>query len=153
VPFHAIGHSLGGVLLLRLFEHHAELPLARCVLLGAPACGSAAARSLAQRPFGRRVMGQLATAELTGEQRARWCAGAELGIVAGTLSVGLGRLVVDLPVPNDGAVAVAETAVDGASDRVALRVSHTGMLVSATVAREIVVFLRSGRFGHSSHAD
>lgn len=149
-PFHAVGHSLGGVLLLRLVERYPALPLRRCVLLGAPACGSGAVRRLASLSLGRRVLGPLAIAELARERRARWCGAAELGIVAGTRSVGLGRLVADLPAPNDGAVALRETAVEGASDRIHLHVSHTGLLLSAAVARETAGFLRSGRFGHAT---
>lgn len=152
-PFHAVGHSLGGVLLLRLFERYPGLPLRRCVLLGAPACGSGAVRRLASLPLGRRVLGPLAVAELAREGRARWCGTAELGIVAGTRSVGLGRLVADLPRPNDGAVAVVETEVEGVTDRVELGVSHTGMLVSGAVARETVEFLRSGRFHRHGGGD
>ena len=54
----------------------------------------------------------------------------------------------DLPRPNDGAVAVAETVVEGAADRIELPVSHTGMLLSPAVAREAGRFLARGRFGH-----
>lgn len=149
-PFHAVGHSLGGVLLLRLFERRPELPLRRCVLLGAPVCGSTAARRLAQSPLGARILGPLAIAELAREQPAVSPAAAELGVIAGTRSVGLGRLVARLPEPNDGAVAVEETAIEGAADRIELRVSHTGMLLSPTVAREAGRFLVQGRFGHRS---
>jgi len=147
-PFHAVGHSLGGVLLLRLLERYPALPLRRCVLLGAPARGSAAARRLAQSRLGARILGPLAIAELARERPAVSPAAAQLGVIAGTRSVGLGRLVTDLPRPNDGAVAVAETVVEGAADRIELPVSHTGMLLSPAVAREAARFLLQGRFGH-----
>jgi hypothetical protein len=41
---------------------------------------------------------------------------------------------------------VEETLLDGTLDRVVLRVSHTGMLFSAAVARAAGAFLRSGYF-------
>ncbi len=145
--FHAIGHSLGGVLLLRLLERCPALALARCVLLGAPVHGSRAARRLATLPFGPAVMGPLAVAELTLERNASWRGSAEIGVLSGTLSIGLGRLIADLPVPNDGVVAVDETVVDGAADRIELRVSHSGMLVSVEVARASARFLATGAFG------
>lgn len=147
-PFHALGHSLGGVLLLRLFERNPDLPLRRCVLLGAPVCGSGAARDLAGVGIGRAMLGGVGSAELACRRPAVWPRDAQLGVIAGTLSVGLGRFIADLPVPNDGAVAVAETAIEGAADRIELRVSHTGMLVSAAVARQTAHFLHTGHFAH-----
>jgi hypothetical protein len=41
---------------------------------------------------------------------------------------------------------VAETELEGTADRIVLRVSHTGMLFSAAVAKQAGAFLRSGRF-------
>ncbi len=145
-PFHAIGHSLGGVLLLRLLEQCPALPLVRCVLLGAPVRGSRAARRLATLPVGPAMMGPLAIAELTADRHVSWRGRAEIGVIAGTLSVGLGRLIATLPVPNDGVVAVEETLVEGAADHIELRVAHTGMLVSAAVARVSARFLTAGAF-------
>jgi hypothetical protein len=69
-----------------------------------------------------------------------------LGVIAGDLGFGLGRLVGTLGGPSDGTIMVEETELDGATDRLVLRVSHTGMLFSAAVARAAGAFLRSGRF-------
>jgi pimeloyl-ACP methyl ester carboxylesterase len=146
-PFHAIGHSLGGVLLLRLFAQRPELPLARCVLLGSPAAGSRAARRIASLPLGRSLLGPLASDGLTGGRPLPWRHRAPLGVIAGTRALGLGRLVAALPGPNDGAVAVDETRVDGVAEHLELPVSHTGMLFSATVARASAHFLATGGFG------
>jgi hypothetical protein len=41
---------------------------------------------------------------------------------------------------------VEETLIEGVADRVVLRVSHTGMLFSAIVARAAGAFLSTGRF-------
>lgn len=147
-PFHAIGHSLGGVLLLRLFARRPELPLVRCVLLGSPAAGSRAARRVAALPLGSSLLGPLALDELTGTAVPPWHHRGELGVIAGTRGLGLGRLVAELPEPNDGAVAVDETQVEGAADRLELRVSHTGMLLSAAVARAAGRFFATGTFEH-----
>jgi hypothetical protein len=43
---------------------------------------------------------------------------------------------------------VAETDVPGMRDRIVLHVSHSGMLVSRAVARQICAFLRDGAFAH-----
>jgi len=51
-----------------------------------------------------------------------------------------------LPGANDGVVCVDETAVDGAAASTVLPVSHSGMLLSARVARALQRFLETGRF-------
>jgi hypothetical protein len=48
--------------------------------------------------------------------------------------------------PSDGTVLVEETRLHGATDHVVMRVSHSGMLFSASVAKQAGVFLRTGRF-------
>jgi pimeloyl-ACP methyl ester carboxylesterase len=144
---HVIGHSLGGVVGYRLFERHRDLPRGRVVFLGAPLGGSLAARGLERRlSFGPRMIGALAVAELLGQAERRWNADRELGLIAGSRPMGLGRLFAGFIEPNDGTVAVRETRLDGAADHLVLPVSHLGMLVSARVAEECGRFLRDGRF-------
>jgi hypothetical protein len=52
----------------------------------------------------------------------------------------------DLPQPNDGTVCVDETDLPGATARVVLDVSHTGMLLSRSVADATGCFLATGSF-------
>ncbi|MGH9577146.1 MAG: hypothetical protein ACRD3R_06885, partial [Terriglobales bacterium] len=77
---------------------------------------------------------------------ARWARPEALGIVAGSLPLGLGRLFGRLPGVNDGAVCVDETSVEGLAGRVVLPVGHSAMLVSAKVAAQVAVFLADGKF-------
>ena len=73
--------------------------------------------------------------------------GREIGVIAGSRSRGLGRVVArGLPTPNDGVVTVAETELAAACDRIVLPVSHSGMLFSRGVARQSAAFLRAGKF-------
>jgi hypothetical protein len=51
-----------------------------------------------------------------------------------------------LPGEHDGTVAVAETVIDGATDRLVVPVSHTGLVVSRAVARQVCAFLQDGHF-------
>jgi len=145
---HLVGHSLGGLVILKLFEQGtgALLPPGRIVLLGSPLCGSRTARNLARWWFGKRILGRGIHEEALMPRERRWNQSRELGVIAGNLSLGFGRLVGTLDAPNDGSVAVEETQIEGAADRVVLRVSHTGMLFSAAVARQTGAFLRAGRF-------
>lgn len=147
---HLVGHSLGGLVILKAFdldpELQARLPPGRIVLLGSPLRGSRTARTLASWPFGRRIMGRSIDEEVLAARERQWPGARELGVIAGNLGVGLGRLVGPLPGPNDGTVLVEETLLAGAKERVVLRVSHTGMLFAPVVARTAGMFLRTGRF-------
>lgn len=73
-------------------------------------------------------------------------AGFEIGLIAGTRSLGAARFVRDVARPNDGVVAYQETLLDGAPPPLAVHVSHSEMLISARVARQAAGFLRDGRF-------
>jgi pimeloyl-ACP methyl ester carboxylesterase len=145
-PVHLVGHSLGGLLLLRAAAARPELPLGRMVLLGSPVNGSRAARAFAALPGASIFFGHLAGTELLREERSRWQGATEVGVIAGNHSLGFGRFFGHLPEPNDGTVAVEETELEGASDHIVLPVSHTGLLVSEAVVGATVRFLSSGRF-------
>jgi len=147
---HLVGHSLGGLVILKAFEQepelHARLPPGRIALLGSPLRGSRTARNLASWPFGRKIMGRSIQEEVLEARERQWDGARELGVIAGDLGVGLGRLVGPLRGPSDGTVLVEETLLEGARDRVVIRVSHTGMLFSAAVASAAGAFLGTGRF-------
>ena len=76
----------------------------------------------------------------------RWDGRRELGIVAGSVPLGMGRLLGSLALPHDGTVAVEETQLPGATDHIVLPVTHFSMLWSRAVADQVVAFLRRGRF-------
>ncbi|MGB7991962.1 MAG: alpha/beta fold hydrolase [Candidatus Methylophosphatis roskildensis] len=145
---HVVAHSLGGVVA------HEGLLLHPCrgnvVLLGTPWRGSRAAQQLERLPMGAALRGHV-LGDWLDNPRSGWRADNPLGVIAGSCGMGMGRLVApDLPKPNDGALSLDETTVDGARDRLVLPVSHSGMLLSARVSREIVHFLRHGRFSGKS---
>ncbi len=145
---HLVGHSLGGLVILKFFADGAgaQLPPGRVVLLGSPLRGSRAARGLARVPFGKKILGRSAGEELLMPRGREWKEARDLGVIAGDLGVGLGRLVGTGAEPNDGTVLVEETRLDGATDHLVMRVSHSGMLFSAAVAKQAGVFLRTGTF-------
>ena len=147
---HLVGHSLGGLVILKAFDQEAsmqwQLPPGRIVLMGSPLRGSRTAQNLARLPFGKKIMGLSVGEELLARRERRWDKSRDLGVIAGDWGVGLGRLVGKLGAPSDGTILVEETRLDGAADRVVLRVSHTGMVFSAGVARAAGAFLSTGRF-------
>lgn len=141
---HFVGHSLGGLVILRMFDEWTGLPPGRVVLLGSPVQGSAAAGRIMEMKITRPVIGKARTALEYGFSHAP--ARRETGVIAGTRSMGLGRMFEKLPVPHDGTIAVAETRLPGAADSIELPVSHTGLVLSAEVVSAVAGFLRRGRF-------
>jgi len=144
---HVVAHSLGGLVACEAYARHANLPDGRIVLLGSPVRGSRTARAVAEHWFGPAALGPLALGELAREREPAVPPSREVGIIAGSLPVGVGRMFSDLPLPNDGTVCVDETELPGATSRIVHDVSHTGMLFSSAVADSAVQFLASGRYG------
>jgi hypothetical protein len=48
--------------------------------------------------------------------------------------------------PHDGTVSVEETMLKGATDSIVVRESHLSILMSRSVARQVVIFLQTGMF-------
>ena len=148
---HLVAHSLGGLLILKMFDEMesdggCELPPGRIVLLGSPVRGSRSARRLLRLPFGRNLLGLTAHEALVPTREPCWSHPRDLGVIAGDLALGAGRLLGPMREPNDGTVLVRETELPGAVERLRVRVSHSGMPFSAAVARQAAAFLRQGHF-------
>jgi pimeloyl-ACP methyl ester carboxylesterase len=143
---HLLGHSLGGLVILRYLERYDMTQPGRVVFLGTPCTGSRVARRLGQWRLGRRALGLAASAELIEPRTPRWDSPRELGIIAGTAPFGAGHLLLTFQEANDGTVAVSETVIEGAKSRLCLPVTHSGLLLSARVAREAGNFFEHGRF-------
>ena len=144
-PAHFVGHSLGGLVVLHALNEHPDLAVGNAVLLGTPARGSFSGRRLARNRFGRWMLG--ATQPLWHDaELMRWKRSERLGVIAGTMPMGLGRAFGRLPGANDGVVCVDETGIEGMSERITLHLGHSAMLVSARVAAQTSAFLREGRF-------
>jgi pimeloyl-ACP methyl ester carboxylesterase len=144
---HFVAHSLGGVVLTRFFESVRDIPQGRVVFLGSPAVGSATAQRVARYTLLAPLLGRTVADELVNPCSARtWKTNRELGCIAGTRPMGLGRLFSRFDEESDGTVAVSETKLPGHSAHLTLPVSHTGMLLSRRVADHVGEFLAEGRF-------
>lgn len=143
---HFIGHSMGGLVILKMLEAHPDLGRGRTVLLGSPSGGSKSAESLARAGAGRLILGHSMMEWLRGPRTKP--ENYELGVVSGCRRIGLGRLVTRLSEPNDGVVMESEARVPGMTDFISLRVSHTEMLWSRKVAHQVCTFLQGGHFNH-----
>ncbi len=145
-PPHLVAHSLGGLLVLWLLKLYPQRPLGRILLLGSPVQGSSVAARLARHGLTRILLGRAWRKGLDGEVPRAAAAAREIGVIAGTQAIGMGRLIGGLPRPNDGTVALAETRLPQARQRIELPVSHFGMLFSGRVAEAVCRFLNTGRF-------
>lgn len=145
---HLVGYSLGGVLAVRMLQQAELGSVQRIVCLGAPLNGTQVGARLAAQPGGRRMLGRSILDLLAEAPLPPWSGVPPLGVVAGNVGVGLGRLLTSFDGANDGTVGVAETELAGANDHIVLSVSHTTMLFSRQVADQAVSFLRHARFAH-----
>ena len=146
-PVNLFGHSLGGLVILAMMQAHPEIQVNRVILAGSPYGDIASAHGLKRFAWGHGALGKTIDDWLR-QPRPPVREGVEVGIIAGNISMGLGRLFVTLPMPNDGVVRLEETRVPGAADSIVIHTSHSGMLVSSAVARAACDFLRSGKFQH-----
>ncbi len=147
---HIVGHSLGGVLALRLFANDMNVLPGRVVCLGSPLTGSRAADFLSEQEWAESIMGRSLHAGVVEAAANEWashvCEQREIGVIAGNVPLGFGRLVANFEEENDGTVAVSETRLEGARDHMVMPVSHKGMLVSRDVADQTGSFLKRGSF-------
>ena len=142
---HLVGHSLGGLVVLHLLAEAVPPHIGRCVLLGSPVNGSGVARLLARSRVTRHVLGKSVERGLLGEA-PRLPPGVEVGVIAGSVALGVGRLMPALSGESDGTVTTAETRLEGAAAHLTLPTSHAGMLVNARVAAATIAFLKRGAF-------
>jgi len=147
---HMVGHSLGGVLALRLLALHPDAPVDRIVCLGSPLCGSRPASFLTEHEWGNAILGKTIREGVVDEAASQWATQVaqrnDVGIIAGTISLGLGRLIARFDGKNDGTVSVAETQLPGARDHICLPINHMGMVVSRDVVSQTAAFLQRGEF-------
>jgi pimeloyl-ACP methyl ester carboxylesterase len=143
-PAHFVGHSTGGVLIFDFLRQAPALACGRVLLLGAPVRGCLAGRRLGVAAIGRWMLG--ASLARWSECDAEWRRPEPLGVIAGTLPMGLGRALGRLPGENDGVVRVDETRIDGMADHVQVRAAHSMLPVSSHVASLARRFLGTGRF-------
>jgi pimeloyl-ACP methyl ester carboxylesterase len=145
---HLVGQSLGGILIRALFHYFPGQRPGRVVTLGTPHQGSHAARRLLSRRWTRWIVGPAVREMEEGVPREWRLPRRDIGVIRGTVPIGLGRLVSRPTGVSDGLLTVEEASLPGATDDIALPVAHSGMLFSHAVVEQVCEFLRMGRFRH-----
>jgi pimeloyl-ACP methyl ester carboxylesterase len=145
---HFVTHSLGGIIVRAYLSENCLQNMGRVVMLAPPNQGSELADLANESSLLRAILGptviQLGTGSdsLPNRLPPPWY---ELGVIAGIDNINpIGGLFV--PAPSDGTVSVSRTQLDGMSDFITVRKSHTFIMRSAEVADYVIHFLRTGRF-------
>lgn len=143
---HLVGHSFGGLVILRALQLPDDFPDGKIVLLGSPVHGSVIAERLNRTAMGRWLLGKSLKGALLGGIEP--VVKRPTGRIVGQCPFGAGLLLGGFPGPHDGTVMVSETAMDNATESLFVHETHTSLLFSAAVARQIAGFLKHGRFEH-----
>lgn len=143
---HFVAHSMGGLITVRMLEMNSQVPSGRVVLLGSPLGGSSVARTVSGWGAGRVLLGQAEAALITGVEA--WPYERDIAMIAGTRAMGLGVFAGGSRAPGDGTVLAEESRHEALDDHIEIATTHTGLLLSAEAARQVVAFLREGRFRH-----
>jgi len=139
-----VGHSLGGLVALEALGEAPDSSVSRLVCLGTPLRGSETARRIAARAWSRPVLGRSASLLQAGHDSAN--GGVPVGMVAGDVPWGLGRLFHRFDAISDGTVGLDETRVPWLADHCVVHSSHSGLVFSAEAAAQAAHFIREGRF-------
>jgi pimeloyl-ACP methyl ester carboxylesterase len=145
---HAVGHSMGGVLIRLAFERDPDPRPGRLIAIGSPLLDCwVARRFLRLHPWvGRLLIGRTVADHITRPSDPIWRGTRDLGVLAGTFRFGIGAIFKTLPSPSDGVVLLDETRLQGVRDHVEYRLNHFGMLISQRCAVQVARFLATGRF-------
>jgi pimeloyl-ACP methyl ester carboxylesterase len=152
---HFVTHSLGGILVRYYLEREPLDSVGRVVMLSPPNSGSELADLLNDIPVvnqhtseSRRELGTGEGSVPGGLRPAEY----ELGIIAGDRSL-LPMFSWIIPGPDDGMVSVRSTKTEGMSDFLVVPHSHTFIMNSPEVIRQVILFLEDGAFSHQREAD
>ncbi len=111
---HLATYSLGGLVLLRLFDLFSGQPPGRVVLLDSPVQGSGVTKNMPNHDWLKPLLGRSLDRGLQGDLPP-WKVDRELSVIAGTRNVGIGRITGGLQGESNGTVAVEETYLPGAT--------------------------------------
>lgn len=139
---HLVAHSFGGVLSLAAI---ARVPQwrGRAVLLGAPVQGSRVAQRTLELPAGAFVLGK-AAGWLTRGAEAFPVPPRRVLVIAGTLNIGVGRLLAAASPEGDGIVNLEETVLENAAGSLRFNTFHLGLVYHPGVIERVAGFIRSG---------
>ena len=140
---HFVAHSMGGLLVLDLLKRRPELCAGHVVCLGTPINGSAVIKKMQRAPF-KTILGHASTPLLkgTGPDMPDLADSINVSVLAGTRSVGGGKLFARFNAENDGSVGIEETQAPWLTHHERLNLSHTQLVYSSRAQARVVALLR-----------
>ena len=148
VPVHVVTHSMGGIL-LRAYVGTAEFPrLGRAVMIAPPNRGSEIVDKFQDWEVFDWINGPAGQELATGPDALPARLGPvefDLGVIAGdaTINPYFSEII---PGPDDGVVSVNSTRIAGMNDHIILPASHTFITMHGKTLRQVLSFLRIGKF-------
>lgn len=141
-----VGHSLGGLMIKHYLQARTPDPglISHVVAIGSPLKGASIVGKIQQLGLGA-LLGNATRYGLEAHDD-EWRFTQKLGSIAGTVPIGMRRLLMGNDHLSDGTVTVEETKIDGMTDHIETRTTHTSMIYSDYIARQIDHFIRFDRF-------
>jgi pimeloyl-ACP methyl ester carboxylesterase len=152
---HFVTHSMGGLVTRYYLDRHRPAHLGRVVMMGPPNQGSEFADFMSEKKSLSKIFSKLfgpAGQQLrTGHEHDDDEIDYDVGVIAGSRSINpLAPWVLDGE--HDGIVPVERTKIDGMKDHIVLPTSHSSMMYSPKVLRQISHFLKNGAFDRAPKA-
>ncbi|WP_406734621.1 triacylglycerol lipase [Vibrio scophthalmi] len=144
-----VGHSLGGIIIKRYLASRKPTiqSISHIVTIGTPIKGASIVGRIKQLGFAS-ILGNSPQHGLDLHDD-RWEFPQKLGCIAGTLPIGArALLMMDRSIQSDGTVTVEETMIDGMTDHILTPRSHTSLIYSTFVPKQIHHFTQYHTFEH-----
>ncbi|MDR9826908.1 triacylglycerol lipase [Vibrio sp. FNV 38] len=145
-----VGHSLGGLIIQRYLENRNidTQTVSHVVTIGSPLQGASIVSVIEELGLG--ILLGNATEHGLAAQDNKWVVPQCLGSIAGNFDFGARRLLVGELEESDGTVTVEETQIEGMADHIVTKLSHTALIYSAFVPKQIEHFVKNSKFDHAS---
>lgn len=147
MPNILVGHSLGGLIIRHYLEskQHVTSKVSHVVTIGSPLRGASIVTRIQELGMSM-ILGNSPDFGLQ-QHDNDWSLPQKLGSIAGTLPLGArSLLLMDKNMMSDGTVTVEETKLEGMTDHVEIRNSHTSLIYSSLVPNQIHHFIHHDRF-------
>ena len=144
-----VGHSMGGLVIQEYLRRDDAREPKACVYVASPHRGAILADKRHHWFAFRLAMGDLAAGQLVTSDAFHLQPipfGGRSGTVAGDIGPGNGSI----PGHDDGTVGVAEATFAGCADAITVPFGHTSIVIRERVLRQVMAFLRDGRFTRGS---
>ena len=146
---HFVCFSLGGLVLRAYLTRTKPSNLGSVVMLGTPNQGTQAADKLKDTWYYKLFFGTAGQELTTDHFSTHENIDYTLGIIAGNdNSLSPVNILTDncLPEPNDGAVSVDGTKIEGMQDHITLNLNHPSLITNKESMQQILNFIEKGKF-------